>query len=242
MDAAELGAAEGHMEAIKVLAELGANKDARDVNGATALHYAGQSGHMVAIKVLAELGAQVDAQDAHGETPLQASSRLGHHQAAQLLRQLRCTARTRKAAATSWRAQQAARQDTPETREQADRMAAALIEEGEREEAQRKVRGVELAPVRGVSDAMSLVHEWVASSEAPAAFLWWRLSAQCVMCSGGGRSRSSCRRPRPRAERVEGRPAKRRRRGAAASRRARRVGKPAAPARYHQQALATAAR
>jgi hypothetical protein len=122
-------------------------------------------------------------------------------------------------------------------------MAAALIEEEEREEAQRKVRGVELAPVRGVSDAMSLVHEWVASSEVPAAaFLWWRLSAQCVVCSGGGRSRrASCRRARARAERVEGRPAKRRR-GAAAARRARRVGKPAAPARYPQQALAIAAR
>jgi hypothetical protein len=79
------------------------------------------------------------------------------------------TARARKEAATSERAQQAA--------EQADRNAAALIEEEEREQAakaQSKVRGVELAPVRGVSDAVSLAHGWVASSEVPAALLWQR--------------------------------------------------------------------
>ena len=91
-------------------------------------------------------------------------------------------ARAQKAAATSERTQQAGRQDTPEAREAAERNAAALIEEEEREEAakaQSKVRGVELAPVRGVSDAVSLSHGWVASSEVPAAaFLWFRLSAQ----------------------------------------------------------------
>jgi hypothetical protein len=38
-----------------------------------------------------------------------------------------------------------------------------------------------LAPVR-VSDAVSLAHEWVASSEVPAAAFLWRLSAQCVVC------------------------------------------------------------
>jgi hypothetical protein len=51
---------------------------------------------------------------------------------------------------------------------------------------------------------------------------------------GVGRSR------RATAERVAGRPTRRRRRGAAAAWRARRVGKAAAPARYQQQALATA--
>ena len=92
-------------------------------------------------------------------------------QAAQVLRELEreleSTARAQQAAASE-RAQQAA--------EQADRNAAALIEEEEREEAakaQSKVRGVELAPVCGVSDAVSLAHGRVASSEVPeAAFLW----------------------------------------------------------------------
>jgi hypothetical protein len=106
--------------------------------------------------VLVQLGAQLDAQTAQGVTPLQCSIHHGHHQAAQLLRQLERAARTGKAAATSERTQQAARQDTPEARETAERNAAALIEEEEREEAQRKVRGVELPPVCGVSDAVSL--------------------------------------------------------------------------------------
>jgi sRNA-binding protein len=114
-----------------------------------------------AIQVLVvELGAQIDAQTACGETPLQASIRYGHHQAAQLLRQLEFQLeRTRKAAAARERAQQAARRDTPQARKKAERMAAQLIAEEEREQAakaQSKVRGVELAPVCGVSDAVSL--------------------------------------------------------------------------------------
>jgi hypothetical protein len=40
--------------------------------------------------------------------------------------------------------------------------------------AQSKVRGVELAPVCGVSDAVSLAHGWVACSEVPAAAFLWR--------------------------------------------------------------------
>jgi hypothetical protein len=59
-------------------------------------------------------------------------------------------------------------------------MAAALIEEEEREQAakaQSKVRGVELPPVCGVSDAVSLARRRVVSSEVPAAaFLWRRAS------------------------------------------------------------------
>jgi hypothetical protein len=102
---------------------------------------------MEAIRVLAELGAEVAPQTADGETPHQCSVMMGQHQAAQLLRQLERAARTRKAAATSERTQQAGRQDTPEAREAAERMAASLIEEEEREEAQRKVRGVPFSPM-----------------------------------------------------------------------------------------------
>jgi hypothetical protein len=121
---------------------------------------------------LVQLGAQLDAPAANGETPLKTSIRMGHHQAAEVLRGLERAARTQKAAATSERAQQAA--------EQADRNAAALIEEEEREqaakaEAQSKVRGVELTPVCGVSDAMSFKpNGWVVRSEVPAAAFMWR--------------------------------------------------------------------
>ena len=70
----------------------------------------------------------------------------------------------------------AARQDTAEAREAAERNAAALIEEEERKqaaEAQSKVRGDVLPPARGVSEAVSLARGWVASSEVPAAALLW---------------------------------------------------------------------
>jgi hypothetical protein len=92
------------------------------------MHIAAYSGHAEAIKVLSQLGAQIDAQAANGETPLKLSIHFGQHQAAQVLRQLERAARTGKAAVTSERAQQAARQDTPEAREAAERNAAALLE------------------------------------------------------------------------------------------------------------------
>jgi hypothetical protein len=77
-------------------------------------------------------------------------------------------------------------------------MATHLIEEEEREQAecrlkaqqaaaQKEVRGVELPPVRGVSDAVSLAHGWVASSEVPAAAFCGgaeSLSAWCVRGHG----------------------------------------------------------
>jgi predicted RNA-binding protein with PIN domain len=55
---------------------------------------------------------------------------------AQVLRQLERTARTQKAAATSERAQQ----DTVEAGEAAERIAAELIEEEEREECRRRAQ------------------------------------------------------------------------------------------------------
>ena len=148
-----------------MLVQLGVNKEAKNVAGATPLHYAAQQGHVEAIKLLAQLGAQVDARDEDGETPLQTSIHKGHHQAAQVLRELERTARTQKAAATSERTQRAT--------EQANRNAAELIEEEEREQAecrlkaqqaaaQKEVRGAELSPVCGVSDVVYLVHGWVA--------------------------------------------------------------------------------
>jgi hypothetical protein len=63
------------------------------------------SGHVEAIKALVQLGAQLDAQTATGHTPLQLSVQVGQHQAADVLRELERTARARKAAATSGRAQ-----------------------------------------------------------------------------------------------------------------------------------------
>jgi hypothetical protein len=175
-------ATNGHVEMLQVLVELGADKDAKNAKGFTPLHTAAVKGHVEAIKALVQLGAQIDAQSASGETSLQLTVRVGHHQAAQVLRELERAARTQKAAATSERTQQAA--------EHANRMAAQLIEEEEREqaakvEAQSKVRSVELAPVCGVSDAVSLAHEWVASSEVPAAAFLWGVESLIAWCARG---------------------------------------------------------
>ena len=60
------------MEAIKVLAQLGADKDAKTAKEATALHYAVLPGHMEAIRVLVvQLVFNKEAKDAKdAATPL----------------------------------------------------------------------------------------------------------------------------------------------------------------------------
>ena len=121
--------------------QLGANMDALSVKGETPLHYAANHGHVEVVKTLAQLGANKEAKTANGFTPLQISVRLGYHQVTQVLRELESTARAQKAAAARARARKPVQQDTPEAREAAERMAAELIEEEERElAAQRKVR------------------------------------------------------------------------------------------------------
>jgi hypothetical protein len=95
------------------------------------------------VTVLAQLGADIAARSDGGETPLEASIQKRQHQAAQVLREFESTARAQQAAASE-RAQQAARQDIAEKREAADRVAAEILAEEEREEAaQTKVH---LAP------------------------------------------------------------------------------------------------
>ena len=100
--------------------------------------------------MLAQLGADIAARMVTGETPLQVSIRSGHHQAARVLRELESTARAHQAAAKE-RAKQAAEQDFAEKREAADRVAAELLEEEEREQAaQTKVRVAPPSPYIGL--------------------------------------------------------------------------------------------
>jgi hypothetical protein len=118
-----VAAGQGHVSVVEALAEAGADKEASSANGSTPLHQAACGG----CDYLVELGADIGALNGRGETPLQVSIRGGHHQVARVLRELERSARTKKEAA--------AKESTKQAIDQAERNAAELIEEEEREEA-----------------------------------------------------------------------------------------------------------
>ena len=60
----------GQVEVLKVLVELGADKEAKMVAGMTPLHAAAIKGHVEAVTALAQLGADIGARMDGGSTPL----------------------------------------------------------------------------------------------------------------------------------------------------------------------------
>jgi hypothetical protein len=129
-------ACQGHVAVVKTLVELGADIDASDADGDTPLHHAAWQGHVEVVTALVELGADIGALTDGGETPLQVSIRYGHHHVARVLRgalALERSARTKKDAE--------AKMPTQEAIDHAERMAALVLEEEERELAQKKVCG-----------------------------------------------------------------------------------------------------
>jgi ankyrin repeat protein len=58
------------LEAVKVAVELGADVNAANKRGQTALHGAAGVGESTIIQFLADKGARVDAKDVKGQTPL----------------------------------------------------------------------------------------------------------------------------------------------------------------------------
>jgi ankyrin repeat protein len=118
-------------------------------------------GHVEVVTALVELGADIGALTGDGQTPLQLSIRFGHHHVARVLRELERSARTKKEAA--------AKKPTQQAIDQAERNAAQLIEEEERDiAAQRKVRDcstLTLAELHGTrSDGVSITHAGLSAS------------------------------------------------------------------------------
>jgi hypothetical protein len=154
----------------------------------------GKYGHVEVVTTLVEL--DIGALTAPGETTLQVSIRCGQYHVARVLRELERSARTKKEAE--------AKKPTQQAIEQAERMAALVIEEEEREQAQRKVRGCSTLTLAEL-DGTRLDGVFIAHGE------------RIMTCSGGWRShhRESSRWAKARArlaaaERVAGRPPRRR--------------------------------
>ena len=75
----------GDVEALKQLLEGGADKDEKDAEGRTALHFACGYGELACAEELIKAGADVDARDGDKNTPLHYAAGYGQAEAIQLL-------------------------------------------------------------------------------------------------------------------------------------------------------------
>ncbi|KAN0138107.1 Ankyrin repeat-containing domain protein [Lactarius tabidus] len=66
---------EGYLEIMRLLLDHGANLNALDKSGNTALHFAASEGHLEVVRMLLELKAGANSLDSKGLTPLQRASR-----------------------------------------------------------------------------------------------------------------------------------------------------------------------
>jgi ankyrin repeat protein len=70
---------------VRLLVELGADRDAKDNDGSTALHGAASGGHEAVVRLLVVLGADRDAIDNDGSTALHLAASEGHEAVVRLL-------------------------------------------------------------------------------------------------------------------------------------------------------------
>ncbi len=75
----------GDINTVKALLDKGADANAKDDGGWTALTYAAQKGHTEAVKLLIEKGSDVNARGKNGHTALMMAAQLGHTAAIKLL-------------------------------------------------------------------------------------------------------------------------------------------------------------
>ncbi len=80
-----LSCAVGDVDALKELLQGGANKDEKDDEGRTALHFACGYGEIACARELIKAGADVDAKDGNDNTPLHYAAGYGQAEAIQLL-------------------------------------------------------------------------------------------------------------------------------------------------------------
>ncbi len=77
--------AAGDVDALKELLQGGADKDEKDDEGRTALHFACGYGEIACAEELIKAGANVDAKDGNDNTPLHYAAGYGQVEATQLL-------------------------------------------------------------------------------------------------------------------------------------------------------------
>ena len=90
----------GHVEVVRLLAELGANVETPDNDGATPAYIAAQKGHVEVVRVLAELGANVETPANNGATPAFIAAQHGHVDVVRLLAELGANVETPNDGAT----------------------------------------------------------------------------------------------------------------------------------------------
>lgn len=82
-------AAGGHRDAVKRLLDMGADPNAGDESGRTALHRAAAGGHNDTASYLIKRGAKLDIKDDQGSTALYEAEKHGHYETVKVIRRAR---------------------------------------------------------------------------------------------------------------------------------------------------------